>query len=402
MDNRRVFVIAGEASGDLHAGSMVRELSRRRPGLQFSGIGGYSLSDAGVSILHHSDQLSFMGFTEVVSHLPYLFRVMGDVRSYLATYQPKLVILVDYPAFNLRVARAARSLGCQVLYYIAPQVWAWHEERVVTLAEETDALACVLPFEGEFFNRKCSEYGVELNARFVGHPLIDIARPKADPDSLRSELLLPEQSSIVALMPGSRKQEVVHLLPRMAEAVIHLRSSSPELIPVLCAAPGVDDTTYRRILAATALKVAPALPDGSRYRLTDGLHLVRGRTYDVLAAARGGLVASGTATLEAALLETPMVIAYRMNFLSWKIGQARVKVPHVGLVNLVAGERLVPEILQGDVTGRTLADQLSPMLEEGTVRRKVLEGFEGVRKRLGEPGAAGRVAEMAVELLDRE
>ena len=171
---------------------------------------------------------------------------------------------------------------------------------------------------------------------------------------------------------------------------------------MLCAAPGVDDTTYRRILAATALKVAPALPDGSRYRLTDGLHLVRGRTYDVLAAARGGLVASGTATLEAALLETPMVIAYRMNFLSWKIGQARVKVPHVGLVNLVAGERLVPEILQGDVTGRTLADQLSPMLEEGTVRRKVLEGFEGVRKRLGEPGAAGRVAEMAVELLDRE
>ena len=195
---------------------------------------------------------------------------------------------------------------------------------------------------------------------------------------------------------------MVRLLPRMAEAVVHLRKSNPELIPVLCAVPGIDDTTYRRILAATALKVAPALPDGSRYRSTDGLHLVRGRTYDVLSAARGGLVASGTATLEAALLETPMVIAYQMNFLSWKIGQARVKVPHVGLVNLVAGQRLVPEVLQGDVTGRILADQLSPMLEEGTVRMKILEGFEGVRQRLGEPGAAGRVAEMAVELIDRE
>lgn len=400
MDAERVFVIAGEASGDLHAGGLVRELSRRRPRLQFSGIGGSSLNDAGMSLLHHSDQLSFMGFSEVLGHLPYLFRVMGDVRSYLATYLPGLVILVDYPAFNLRVAQTARSLGCKVLYYIAPQVWAWHEERVVALSELTDAVACVLPFEEEFFARKGREYGVGLNTRFVGHPLIDSAVPTTDADLFRSELLLPEEASILALMPGSRMQEVARLLPVIAQGALLLRKRRPQLVPVLCAVQGVEDETYERLLAGTGLRIAPPIPRGDRYDPSDGLHLVRGRTYDVLAAAQGALVASGTATLEAALLATPMVIAYRMNPLSWRIGRARVKVPHVGLVNLVAGERLVPELLQGDVTAQALADHLWPLLDDGSERQRVLEGFRRVKASLGEGGAARRAAGMAEELLD--
>ena len=400
MDTERVFVIAGEASGDLHASGLVRALSRRRPQLEFSGIGGPRLQDAGMSLLHHSDQLAFMGFAEVLLHLPYLFRVMGDVRHYLATYRPRLVILVDYPAFNLRVARTARALGCKVLYYIPPQVWAWHEERVVSLAELTDAIACVLPFEEEFFAAKGQQYGVKLNARYVGHPLVDTAAARTDAGGLCSELLLPDGVTLLALMPGSRRQEVARLLPVMAEAVHLLRSRRPELVPLLCAAPGVGDKTYERLLGGTGLKLAGPLPPANSYEPSAGIHLVRGRTYDVLAAARSALVASGTATLEAGLLDTPMVIAYRMNPISWRIGRARVKVPHVGLVNLLAGERLVPELLQGNVSGGTLAEHLTPLLDDGPQRRRVLEGFQRVRQRLGAGGAAERAADMAEELLE--
>jgi lipid-A-disaccharide synthase len=352
-----------------------------------------------VELLHHSDQLAFMGFAEVLRHLPYLLRVMGHVREFLARTEPGLVVLVDYPAFNLRVAKEAKARGCKVLYYISPQVWAWHEERVTTLAERTDAIACVLPFEESWYERKQQEYGVTLNARFVGHPLIDAAAARTESRETRADLLLPPQAPIVALLPGSRRQEVSKLLPPMADAVRHLRGHLADLIPIICAAPGVETDFYERLLSRTGLSPAPAIPEGDLYGAGEGVHIIRARTYDVLSAARGALVTSGTATLETGLLGTPLVIAYRLNPISWHITRRRVKVPSIGLVNLVAGERLVPELLQREVTGSNLAARLVPLLEDGAERKRVLEGLKKVREKLGEGGAAERVAALAESLL---
>lgn len=399
MDRVRVFVLAGEPSGDLHAAGLVRALKRRCPRLRFTGLGGDRLQEEGVEILHHTDELAIMGFSEVVLHLPRLLRVMGDVRGFLTAHRPELVICVDYPGMNLRVAREASALGIPVLYYIAPQVWAWHEERVRQLAEYADVIACVLPFEPAFFRSKGEELGVEPRAEFVGHPLVRAARPRVDVEGFRSEMLLPPGGPMVALLPGSRKQEVSRLLPPMLQAVGRLRRDRPDLIPILCAAPGLDRSWYERIVSRGPLPVAPPIPAAAAYTPEEGVHIVGGRTYDVVNASRGALVASGTATLETGLLGTPMVIAYRMSPLSWHIGRTRVKVPHVGLVNLVAGERVVPELLQKEATGERMADELGPLLEEGEARERVIDRLSRVRERLGEEDAPERGAELAMELL---
>lgn len=402
MDANHVFLVAGEASGDLHASGLVEVLAERRPDLRFSGIGGNRMQEAGVELLHHCDQLAFMGFAEVVRHIPYLMRVMGHVRGFLAAHLPRLVVLVDYPAFNMRVALQARALGCSVLYYISPQVWAWHEERVKKLAALTDAIACVLPFEEQWYAAKAREYGVTVNARYVGHPLVDTAVARTDPGRLREELLLPARAPILALLPGSRRQEVRRLLPPMADAALRLRGNHPDLIPIICAAPGIETAVYRRALGAAGLPIAPDMPGRGGYSAGDGAHLIHGRTYDIVAAARGALVASGTATLETGLLGTPMVIAYRLNPISWRITRGRVEVPSVGLVNLVAGERIVPEMLQKEVSGPGLAEKLSPMLSDGPERDRTLAALSGIRSRLGAGGAAGRVADLAESLLSQD
>ncbi len=400
MDRVQVLVLAGEPSGDLHAAALVRALKERRPDLRFTGLGGDRLQDEGVEILHHTDQLAIMGFAEVVRHLPRLLRVMGDVRSFMNAHRPGLVICVDYPGMNLRVAREAKELGIPVLYYIAPQVWAWHGERVRDLAEYADIIACVLPFEPEFFRTKGAELGVEPVAEFIGHPLVHTARPRVDARALRAELLLEPESPILALLPGSRKQEVSRLLPPMLDAAERLRGRFPGLVPILCAAPGLERAWYEGIASKGPLPVAPHVPAGPLHALDAGLHIVRGRNYDVLNAARGALVASGTATLETGLLGAPMVIAYRMNPISWRIGRSRVKVPHVGLVNLVAGERVVPELLQAEATGERMAEELAPLMEEGPLRERVRDSLAGVRAKLGEEDAPLRGAELALGLLD--
>jgi lipid-A-disaccharide synthase len=400
-ETRHVCLVAGEPSGDLHAAGLVAALRRLCPGTRFTGIGGRHLQDAEVDLLYHTDTLAFMGFTEVVRHIPHLLRVMGEVRRFLTRERPELVVLVDYPGFNLRLAPYARAAGCRVLYYISPQIWAWHEQRVVALARSIDLLACVLPFEPDFYERMRSVYGEAPEVRFVGHPLLDTA-VAGDAEVLRRELLIPPGAELLALLPGSRRQEIGQLLPAMAGAVAILRTRRPDLFPVLCAAPGIPREIYARILSRTGIGLAPALPSGTERRPEEGIVVVGGRTYDVVGAARGAMVASGTATLETGLLGTPMVIAYRLNPISWRIGRSRVRVPHIGLVNLVAGERIVPELLQEGVASQALAESLGPLLEEGAERERVRTALAEVRHRLGRPGAAERTARLALGLLEEQ
>lgn len=333
------------------------------------------MAAAGVELLAHVDQLAIMGFAEVVRHLPFFIRLMDRVRTRMREQRPDLIIPVDYPGFNLRLARHARRTGIPVLYYIAPQVWAWHRSRIRQLAENTDRLAVILPFEESLFR--------EAGARavFVGHPLTDQDPPVQGRAEFANGLGLEADRPILALFPGSRAQEVARQIEPFAAAAAVVRRERPDVQPVIATSAAVPPALYETV----------ALP-----RTTDG--------WTLLHHASAALVKSGTSTLQAALAGTPLVVTYRVHPLTFFMARRLVRVPHVGLVNLVAGERVAPELLQDDATPAKLAAALLPLLdEEGSERRRVIRGLERVRDLLApadpDRTTADRVAELAAELV---
>lgn len=371
-DAPTVFLSAGESSGDLHGARLASELRDRIPDIRMVGLGGSRMRAAGVDLLADLDTLAVMGLTEVARKLPRLLLLWWRVRRRLAAGGIDLVIPIDYPGFNLRLACRARSEGIPVLYYIAPQVWAWRRGRARRLAECTDRVCVILPFEEEFLGG----YGADV--RFVGHPLLD----EEGDTGREGEARATAGSSgvgppVLGLFPGSRRQEVERMLPPFLEAADRLRRRR-ELRVVVARAPDLPRELY---------------PPGS----------VDVRPFDeVLGMSTAALTKSGTVTLQLALAGVPMVVAYRMNRFTHWVARRMVEVEHMALVNLVAGRRLVPELLQDDVTPDGLARLAEPFLEETDVRRRVEDGLARVRGRLGEPGCAARVTEEAVELIHRE
>jgi lipid-A-disaccharide synthase len=373
----RIFLSAGEPSGDLHGARVAEALRRRYPAARLFGLGGDRMAAAGVELLAHVDQLAVMGFVEVLRHLPYFMRLERQVHRVIAERQPDLVIPIDYPGFNLRLARHARGRGVPVLYYIAPQVWAWHRSRMKQLARNTDLLAVILPFEEALFRAEGA------HAVFVGHPLA--AQPAPEPDRRRflAPLGLDADRPVLALFPGSRAQEVKRQLDGFAAAARLVQQRRPGVQPVLARSAAVP---------AEAYEAAPYASTG------DG--------WSLLHHARAALVKSGTSTLQAALARTPLVVTYRVHPVTFFIARRLVKVPHVGLVNLVAGERVAPELLQDDATPERLAGALLPLLDEGTPERaQALAGLDRVRAALtagsGDRSTADHVAALAAELLAR-
>ena len=367
-----ILVLAGEASGDQHAAALVAALRRRYPRARFVGTGGDRMEAEGVELLAHLDQLAVMGFIEILPKLAFFRGLERHIGEILDGDRPDLVILVDYPGLNLRVARRASGKGIPVLYYIAPKVWAWRSGRARTLAESTDGVAVILPFEEEFLE------GWGATVTYVGNPLLDRPDDVAGRAAFCAEWELDEEKSLLAVLPGSRAQELQRHLDPFLEIAEEVARRRPEVLPVFSRARTVDAGAFADV-------PFPVVED----------------TRALLRHADAALVKSGTSTLETALEETPFVVAYRTSPVTMWLARRLVDLPHVGLPNLILDETVVPEFYQREVTAEQVAPVLLELLDaESERRRRQLADLERVRDRMGEPGAAERVAEMAAELLE--
>jgi lipid-A-disaccharide synthase len=364
----RIFVSAGEPSGDLHAARVVEALRRRWPDAVIDAFGGPALRAAGASIRYPMESYTVLGFFETLTKLVPHLRLLRDLGAEFARDRYDLALLVDYPGFNLRLAEAARRAGVRTLYYIAPQLWAWRPGRAQRFAAAVDRMAVILPFEPAFF----ASVGVE--AEFVGHPLVERHWPSRE--EARVGLGIPASERVLALCPGSRGQEITRIWPVFRDAARRL----------------LDEGACDRVLVAGT--PAGVYPDGGHVTVH------RGEAARILAAADAALVKSGTTTLEAAMTGTPMVVAYRVHPVTAAIAKRVMTVHHVSLVNLVGEREVVPELLQDAATADALAERVRPLLDPtGPAAQAQRSGLAEVRERLGRPGAAERVAAIAAELL---
>lgn len=357
----KYYLIAGEASGDLHASALVRGISRMDADAAFRGWGGDLMQKAGVHITKHYRDLSFMGFAEVISNLPAIVRNFSQCKNDLIHFQPDVLILIDYPGFNLRMAKKAKKLGIRVFYYISPQLWAWHTSRVKIIKKYVEQMFVILPFEKEFYQR----YGI--NVDFTGHPLLDVMHKTGQEGS---------GERVIALMPGSRKQEIVKMLPVMLGVVSHFK----EHRFIIAGLSSVGTGFYEKFLKYEPVEV------------------VLDQTQALLSRSEAALVTSGTATLEAAVCGVPEVVCYKAGILSFLIARLIAKVKFIALPNLIAGKEVVKELIQKDMNTGKLVNELNKLLLPENVNH-LKEEYQKIKAALGKEGASERAAELMVKYL---
>lgn len=387
METRRLMIVAGEASGDAHAAALVTALRAAEPATQseFFGATGPLLRAAGVDSVVRSDDLSILGLLEIGGALPKFWRAYKLLKQAALEKKPDAVILVDWPDFNLKLARAFHRRGLKVIYYISPQLWAWRSYRARSIERNVDLLLSILPFEPEWY----AERGID-QVEFVGHPLAGEVQAHHGRVEFCRQNKLDPRAPIVTLLPGSRRKEVQRILPPMLEAAALISVSHPEVQFVVVVAPSRSSDEVREIVRAQR-----AMPEP----LPSCLHIVSGQSREALAASDAAAVASGTATLEAALLETPLVVVYKESWVNWNMLGRLITVEHYGLVNLVAGERVATELMQDDLNGERLANELLLLLDpqrNEEARRRLHE----VAHQLGEGGASQRAAECVLAALE--
>ncbi len=371
-------MVAGEVSGDLHGANLMEAIRSIDPDIQFFGIGGDRLGTAGMNLLYHSQSLAVVGITEVLFKIRPIVKAFRGLKQSLGREKPDLVILIDFPDFNLRLARIAHRKGIPILYYISPQVWAWRAKRVKLIAQWVKKMVVLFPFEIPFYETA----GVDVE--WVGHPLLDIVKATLPREAACQRFGLDSKQRTVALLPGSRMEEVKRLLPPLLASAQLLQKEIPDLQFVIPLAPGIDRKTLSPWMRNLSVPVK----------------VVEGWTYEVMNLSDLLIAASGTATLEAAILGKPMVIVYKVSFLSYWIGRALIRVDHIGLVNLVAGKGIVPELIQKDVHPKKIAEEALRILRDPILSRRMTESMAGVRQGLGEPGAAHRAARIVTSLLN--
>lgn len=359
-------MIAGEASGDLHGSNLMKALKLKDPNAEFRFWGGDLMQAQGGNMVKHYRDLAFMGFVEVVQNLGTILKNIKICKKDIQEHQPDVLILIDYPGFNLRIAKFAKSLGIKVVYYISPQLWAWKEGRVETIKKYVDEMLVILPFEKEFYQKH------QVDAHFVGHPLLDAIsglQPVSEVDFKKENQL--NDLPIIALLPGSREQEVKKMLELMLSVRSHFKN-------------------YQFVIAG-----APSLPKSFYQQFVDeDVHFVSNKTYDLLRVSKAALVTSGTATLETALLNTPEVVCYRSSKISYEIAKRLVKhIKYISLVNLIMDKEVVTELIQDDLNTKNLVLELNKILE-GDSREKMLASYQILREKLGGSGASNVAADI--------
>ena len=369
----KYYIIAGEASGDLHASNLVAEIKKKDKKAEFRGFGGDLMKAQGVDLVKHYRLMAYMGFVEVAVNLQ---KVMGNIsqcKKDIVEYQPDVIILVDYPGFNLRIADFAHEKGFKVFYYISPQIWAWKRRRVKKIKCSVDKMLVILPFEEEFYRR----YGV--NVTYVGNPLLDeLAKfGSANRSIFLRRNSLGESREIIAMLPGSRKQEVKRMLPVMLKVVSHF----PKYQFVIAGVSSLDKSLYKGIIGNA------------------DVFLVENQTYELLQNSSAALVTSGTATLETALFTVPEVVCYKATDFSYRLAKWMIKVNFISLVNLVMNREVVKELIQGDLTEDSLVKELDQLLHNSKRQRQLLEDYDELRDRLGNAGASEKAAEIIYESL---
>ncbi|GBE12948.1 lipid-A-disaccharide synthase [bacterium BMS3Abin13] len=380
---RQIMIVAGEASGDLHGAHLVQAMRELEPGLRFCGLGGRELKAAGVEILYDAARLAVVGLTEVISHLGDLLAARRILLKRMRERQPALLILIDFPDFNLLLAAKAKKLGIPVFYYISPQVWAWRSGRVRKIGRLADRIGVILPFEQEFYHRR----GVQVD--FVGHPLMDSVHATMSRDEFLAGRSIDPDKVVVGLLPGSRKKEIISLLP-----------------PFLAAARLLTERSGQNFvfLLPRASTISPELLEENgvgRYRDSLDLRVIDEKRYDLMAACDAVVVASGTVTLELAILGVPTVVTYRFSPRTYHLGRLLIKLQWFSLVNLIAGRTVIPELLQAQVTPDNIARELRVLLEDREARATMLRGLAEVREKLGGPGASRRAARIALNIAKR-
>ena len=363
----KLFFIAGEPSGDLHGGALIKAIKHYHPNSSFMGHGGDSMKKAGMQILEHSDTLSIMGFFEVLKHLPRMIKIMDKTISAIKRVKPDRIILIDYPGFNLRLAKRIKHLNIPITYFILPQAWAWKENRVQIMQSLIDQSLSILPFEQNWFEQR------GLTTNYVGHPFSEEYHVNETSKDFYQRHNLSYDDPILLLLPGSRQQEIDQHWPIFIKTIDELKTKFSNLQIIVGQAPNV--------------QIFP-LPDNIK---------VEHDSRKAMVVATAALVSSGTATLECAVEDTPLVVCYKLSGLSWALAKQQIKVNYVSLVNIIADKNIVPEVLQKKMTVHNLCNAISPLLNEKSNERKImLSGFEEVRKSLGVPGVYKRAAEAII------
>lgn len=373
----RILIVAGEASADLHAARALAELQRLRPGLTAFGVGGPALREAGLEALYPAEEICVMGVGEVLPRIPRILAILRGLARAAEERRPRVALLVDLPDFNLRLAAKLKRLGIKVVYYVSPTIWAWRRGRAKKIARVVDRMLCILPFEPKAYE------GTGVAARFVGHPFAEKGPPEA-PASYRAALGLPVDRPTFALVPGSRPSEIARIFPHMLGAAERLLARHPGAQFVVPIAP-----TLSREQLVAHLGDHPGLD----------VRLVEGRTAEAVGASDGAIIKSGTSTLEAALMLRPMIVVYRLSWLTYFLARLLVRITFFSLVNLLAGRKVVPELLQREASAERMASELELLLSDPAAREAQLAGLREVRGSLGEPGAPLRVAEEVAGVL---
>ena len=377
--SKKFFIVAGENSGDLHGANLVKALRKQEPDVVFRGLGGPEMERNGVELLENMvEKLAIIGFTQVVRNINKIFKLFKLVEDALVEDPPDAVILIDYPGFNLRVARLANSLDIKVIYYVVPQLWAWHASRINTIRPNVDLLLVILPFEEEYYRQRKVR-----DVRYTGHPLLDVIKLTRTREEVCAKFGLDAERPLIGLLPGSRKPEIIRILPTLLEACELLYKDDPSRQFVLPRATSVPESLIEKYI--------------SRYAAP--IKVIAQERFNVRATFDFALVTSGTATLETTILECPMLIIYKVSWLTWLIGKALADIHYVGLPNIIAEKMIVPELLQDEATGLRIFEETKKIIGSEEKMANVKYELRRIKEKLGEPGASDKAAAHIRQLL---